>query len=294
MEETASTENSENLSYGETLDTKLGDGINQEDNSVDESQYKSRFSSDERYEKNQKSDKRNNFAPREGGLEERVERLKKEARKHGRDPEEYALHKLEEGEIAEYLAKKGTIKPKESTKVERSPHGVVAFICYTDPHTRKTYYQLEQNKKGYFPSKEEGKLRLIGGARDYIDGIDGIIETSFEALERELKEEFKQVASDILVEALYENGEKYTTVEDRVNGKVAYTDIYLIELESKKDWEAVAKSGPKDAGIFRVFDDVTVLNTPIQYFGISSGNLIKGFVIENMISKPNYIDRTIH
>ena len=216
---------------------------------------------------------------------ERVDELAEESETND-NPEEYVLHKLEEGKIAEYLAKKGTIKPKESTKVERSRHGVVAVIYYTDSETGITYYLLEQNKIDYIPREEAGKIRPIGGARDYINGR---LEGSLEALAREFGEEFKSsVAANAVIKALYESGEKYTTVEDIVNGKVAYTDVYIIELKSKKDWRAVEKSGSRgDTGIFRGFDRETTLSLPNQYYASGSADFIKNFVYQNIVTHKN-------
>lgn len=201
--------------------------------------------------------------------------------------EKYAIDKLYSRELAEYLENKGVIPAKEIAKNKRSPHGVVAFFHYTDHNTGKTYYLVEQNKENHLIEKDRGGIRLIGGARDFIDGR---LEGSFEALVRELWEEFKSpTASRTSVEALYENGEKYITIEEAVNRKLAYTDVYIIEIKQKSKWNIVATSGSTgDTGIFRVFDDETILNLPDQYFAYGSASLIKGFVLENLIMRANY------
>ena len=144
---------------------------------------------------------------------------------------------------------------------------------------------LEQNDISYFTKEDSGGLRLIGGARDFVNGR---LEGSLEALAKEFYEEFKSpVARDILIESLYESGEKYTTLENTVNGDIAYTDIYLLKL-NKKEWEPVEKSGStKGTGIFRAFNGELTLNIPNGYFAFNSAGLIKGFVFENSYLRKN-------
>ena len=72
-----------------------------------------------------------------------------------------------------------------SLKVERSNHGSVALIYYEDSSTGDKVFIFEEKPHDYIPETERGKLGLVGGA---LDIINGKLEDSHEALMRELDE----------------------------------------------------------------------------------------------------------
>jgi len=189
-------------------------------------------------------------------------------------------HKIKKGGLEELVDDTDNFS-SEASKVERSPHGSVAFIYYRDPKTGITEYLFEQNKEDYALLEERGKIRLIGGARDYIGGR---LEGSLEALVRELgQEEFKNPVAGNKLTKDKSKIHFITRVSNEVNRQIAYTDIYAIEVKSKSDWNIIKTSdSSRDTGIFRVFTDKTALKLDDRYYAFGSADVIKNFIIEKM------------
>lgn len=175
---------------------------------------------------------------------------------------------------------------KEQTEAERSVHGSLAFIYYTDPETGITEYLIEENKPDY-PGGQGGKYRLIGGARE-------AGESSLKTLERELEEEFKsRDASSILIKILKKNQHKYGSIQDLIYGKISITHVYDINVESKTEWNKIRRSGSKhDAGTFRAIKDIKILellhkNKLYFAFGPEHAEIIKEFIWDNYLTRLN-------
>ena len=176
----------------------------------------------------------------------------------------------------EYLISKS---PKEASEVQ----GSVAFIYHRDKETGAVEYLFEQKPDDYIPTAQRGKFSLIGGTRE-----SG--EESLETLIRELEEEFEsKAAKSILIRILRNNPVFYVTKTDVDGKRIAVTDIYEIEVESKKDWEIIKMSkSSDDAGNFMVFSSKTALELDKEYYAFDYGWLIKGFIIENENKNPSY------
>ena len=171
---------------------------------------------------------------------------------------------------------------KEKPERKRSSHGSVAFIHYTYPETGVIEYLVEENKPDY--QGQDGLYRLIGGARDFINGR---LEGSLKAIKREFQEEFKSSeASSIVIRLLENDPRKIDSIIEIVDGKIAITDVYEIKVESKMEWDKIKSSGSKgDAGIFRAVRYNKLLELDDRYFAFNSGNLIKELVYNGTVEK---------
>ena len=180
--------------------------------------------------------------------------------------------------LVEYIRESGENEDKDSVKREKTPNGSLAFIYHKNRETGEDEYLFEQTRLGC-PGGNAGKIKLIGGGQE-------IGEASLETLIRELGEEFEShAANSILIKTLNRNPNKYTTVVDIVNGEVTLTDIYDIEVESKREWDIVKASGSAhDAGNFRVLTGGRTLSIDNQYFAFGWGDMIKEFIRHNSSS----------
>ena len=114
-------------------------------------------------------------------------------------------------------------------------------------------------------SKERWKLRPIGGSVKHK-------ESSIETLIREFEEEIEnEEAKRILIKSLRENGKYYVTLRDVVGGKLYETDLYLVNVSSKREWEIVKSSRlTDDAGFVRILPFKDVLDKPDEDFAFGS------------------------
>jgi len=236
--------------------------------------------------------------PDNGSLEERV--LEESGNKQ--DSEESNAGKLGKNYFANHgnqkyenlklaSAKSETERPGR----ERSNHGAVAIIYYENQDTGKIEVLFEQRPANDKLESERGKLSLIGGA---IDIVDGRSEGSLEALMRELDEEIgDEKAKTIIRKALDSTRELYTILSDNVGGEIANTYVYKIKIYSAKEWNIVKRTYLADgSGTARVLSSDEITSTPKNGFAFSFGETAHGFVARNNMfqtkNAENYKSKT--
>ena len=117
-------------------------------------------------------------------------------------------------------------------KYENTNKGAAAIIY--NQETGEFYFELKPHS---YPIKEaRGKLALVGGHVEHG-------ESSLEALMREIGEEVVEPkAQKILKDKLTQLGTYYHTIVEFVDGVRIETDVYLINVDSDKDWTTVKNS----------------------------------------------------
>jgi len=177
------------------------------------------------------------------------------------------------GENTSHDAKERSGKPAAEEKSEKTLDGAVAIIYYDTPDDEPEFY-FEEKPANYAIERFRGKLSFVGG------GIETKDKDSLEALVRELEEEVEsKEAQGILIAELRRTRNLYEVVEEYVNGKTAKTYVYIIRIDSPKQWNIV-KASPltDDAGPKRVLTLRELLHKGEDDFAFSMGGVIARFV----------------
>ena len=132
-------------------------------------------------------------------------------------------------------------KAHHSEKTERTSHGTGLIIEYADPETGEVKeYLLEQRVYDNKDASQRGKYGLMGGG---LERINGRLESDLENIIKEIREEVENpLAAEILIRKL----EYVGMIEDKVDGKPAYTFIYRAKISSPHEWHIVADSRSAD------------------------------------------------
>ena len=167
----------------------------------------------------------------------------------------------------------------EKPAIERTNDGAVALIYYQDERTGKVEMLFEQRPAN---DSEAGKLSLIGGA---VDIVDGRREGSLETLMRELDEEISDAsprAKSIIRNTLNATRDLYAVVSDDVGGETAFTYVYKIQIQSAREWDIVKRAYlADDAGNARVLSARNLESFAKKDFAFSFGETILQFVSKN-------------
>ncbi len=223
-------------------------------------------SRDTRESRQAKSKKEEKGKPNSGKLESIIQKSKKEARASGMDESEYFSTHPEK--IISYL--------EEADDSERDTwEGAVAFIY----NAKKGEFLIEEEY-----GKQSGKLRLIGGQKEYYDA------STFETVAREIGEEVKKPAKHILLKYLRNNGTRYGSIINFINGGEVKSDIIEIHISTPKDWETVSRAQPTGgAGPFHVKTYDELWSIPDTAFAYGHGPIIKKFILEDLVQDKDFL-----
>ena len=167
----------------------------------------------------------------------------------------------------------------QKPRIERTNDGAVALIYYKDEATGKIEVLFEQRPAN---ESEAGKLSLIGGAIDIVDGRrEGGLETLMRELDEEISEESSK-AKSIIRNTLDATRDLYTLVLDNVGGETAITYVYKIQINSAKEWDIVKRTClANDAGTARVLSAKDFGQFTKKDFAFSFGETVLEFISNN-------------
>jgi len=163
--------------------------------------------------------------------------------RHSKEQERNQNPKSSQNKKSGTIDSKVTVARAYSLKVERSNHGSVALIYYEDSSTGDVKFIFEEKPHDYIPESERGKLGLVGGA---LDIINGNLEDSHEALMRELDEEIEDPLARKILKRKLERENDYDLRIDYLEGEAYHTYIYKIKISSPLEWAIISNSRSAD------------------------------------------------
>jgi len=187
----------------------------------------------------------------------------------------------------------GLEKSAAEEKSEKTLDGATALIYHESPDGSVEFY-LEEKPANYAIERFRGKLSFVGGAIETKD------DSPLEALVRELTEEVEsKEAQDILIAELRRTQNLYEVISEQVNGKTTKTFVYIIKVDSSKDWKVIRNSPlTHDAGPKRVLSLGDILSRKEDDFAFSMGGVLFNFIkdaysnsykkVSGSISMPGY------